>query len=414
MRSLKPHKQIQGFLPLFKITAAFLLGLTGAPAKAGPKILPLFNASLQGGGSYFNDQSTGFKGTGYLEFVPVLEFSDRFALLPLVRASYSGSQTAIRIIDEQTLFEQEQATQVEMGGTWRFASDWKLAGAAGGAATFLKETADETWGDGLYDHRHLYANLAVERKFRPWGRPSLWRVGAELAETRFPNYETLASQVGQALAGTHTLDVRSTQLFFRGESALTGRLYSTYDLRLTVDDYADQKVVTPTGYSNDENRQDWRSLVRGRLDFALLPKKARQLNVGMELSAKVRDSNQNELDPVRGDFFAGYYDYYEFAAAPSVMLRWDRSRAVLTLGADVARRQYPRRPAQNEAGLSGSEDLVTWLTTGHLQFSIPVHGNLRAVTSVQRVWADSNTNYQGFYTYDYTSFSYLAGFSYAY
>lgn len=397
------------------ITIPLLLILLTSWAAASPRIVPMMDASLSGGKTIFDGSDTGFQGNAQVNLLPVVELNDRVAFLPSLRGAYVGHQTAVRVVDEQTLFQQTQDYQGELGWLYRFAPNWKLVVAGGGTWTFLRETQDENWGAGLYNHQSQYGNISIEHAWPQAHRPLVLRAGVESARTVFPNYESLSSQSGVSTPGRNTLDAATHQIFLESEISLSSALFFQGRVLYLLDHYEDQKVVTdsPEGFS-DENREDHLGRLGGRFDWMLSPGRTINTTLSLDLRAQWRRSNQNEKDVAFNTYLDNYYDYDEGTVGPSVAFRMARSGLELTLGVDGQMRRYTDRPAQSEAGTYEDSRLVTFLTSAYARVSAPMGHGFRVFVLMDRVWADANTDYTGTYSYRYDSISAQVGISYVY
>ncbi|MBK8574695.1 MAG: hypothetical protein IPN90_03100 [Elusimicrobia bacterium] len=397
--------------------------LTGAFCLLGPhvlwgevRILPIVNASLTGGGSSLDGQKTDFEGSARAEILPVVELNDRHAILPTLRGSYSGTQNAVSILDEQTLFQQEQDYQAELGWLYRFAPTWKLITNGGGTWTYLRETKDEGWRQGLYNHHSAYGNLTVEKRWPQIQRPVTLRAGVEISQMLFPNYESLSAQSGNPLPGRKTLDMNAGQSFLEVESSLAQRLRGEGRVSFGVENYRDQMVLDASGNFTDQKRHDKIFLARFRLDKGISPwhlgRSAIEPTFSLGARGAGRASNQNEFD--QGRLVEDYYSYQEAGLTASADFYFRESGIDFSLSLDSVGRLYPHRPAQNSDASFRSEDLKTTSSVASFRFTAPLWKNLRATLGADRVWATSNTEYEQIFNYQYTSFSYFAGLAYGY
>lgn len=383
---------------------------------AGPRVLPILNASLTGGAASIDGKKTDFEGSVKAEILPVVELNEQHALLPTLRGSYAGTQKAVTILDEQTLFQQEQDYQAELGWLYRFAPSWKLITTGGGTWTYLRDTSDESWAQGLYNHQSAYGNLTIEKRWSQTQRPVTLRMGGEISQMLFPNYESLSSQSGNALIGQRLLDSDGSQFFLEMESSLAHRLRGKGRLSFGLDQYRDQQVIDLNGNPSGGSRKDSVFLATAHIDrgFASWRVGGQTIEptVRLGLRGSGRISNQNEFD--QGRFIEDYYSYREAGLSAATEFFFRPTGWVLSLGLDGAGRVYPHRPAQESDGTLRSSDLFTTTTAGSFRCSFPLWNKFNGIVGTDRVWASSNTDYEAIYNYQYTSFSYYAGVSYAY
>ncbi len=377
-----------------------------AVAHADVRIAPLFNATVLGGASFLNGSGSGFKGTADAEFVPVIEVGENLSLLPTLRGRYSGHQTATRIVDDRTLFEQEQSHGGELAVLYRVLPTWKIILRGGGQWTYLKETTDEKWGNGLYDHRDLYGGVSLEKEYAAGVQPATVRAGVEFSQSRFPRYTTLSSDTDQNVSGTFVLDSHSTLLFGQWESFLTRRLFWQNRVSLAQVNFDDQKVVENGPLYTQENRQDHIGAVSSRLEFS---QSDGRLPWSVEAEARLSRlvSNQGYYDTATFDFTSGYEDYFEPALALSFRLYSGPYRLILS--GLASRRMYDHRRAQTIDGAITDSEMYSQEGTAGLELSRSLTRHIRVLVGADLYWAASNNKFEHFYQYTYSSQSYNVG-----
>ena len=220
------------------------------------RLKPIFQGNIFGNISDAEEAKPSFRGNAEIRFVPVVEVGDKTAFLPILRASYVGNQTPIKIADEGTLLQQTQEYHGELVALRDLSEKTTLSLRGGRTEILLRETVDEDWGHGLYDHNLTFGGMGLEHRVSPEFLPTRLRLDAEYSWIRYPNYLSLGSQSGIDNIGAKELDTNSWQVFFKGETSLGIRHFITYGVGLSQDDYVDQRVIAAVGTISQKKRQD--------------------------------------------------------------------------------------------------------------------------------------------------------------
>jgi hypothetical protein len=382
-----------------------LLVAVGA-THAGVKVSPLLNAEIRGGDALVAGRRTGIKGSADVDFTPVLEFSDRLALLPTLRSRYAGHQSAVQLVDDRALFQQEQSHGGEMTILYRPRPAWKIIVRGGAQWTYLQETADETWGRGLYDHRDLFTGIHGERERRGRRRPDTWRWGIEFGHTLFPRATALGTTDAPSAAGTFPLDSHQFRGSAQWSAFLTPTVYVQNRLILAQIRYADQKISREGGRFTRADRRDVDATLQSQWEYsraaAGLPWSA-----GLPLSVRRLRSNQSYFDPENYEFIRNYFDFVE--PALRAMFRVQSGVTRLALTGTISRRFYDDRRAQRSDRSYTAHAMYVQDHNLSLDVSRPLARHLRAIGSVERHWAASNNRYETFYRYRFTAQTYNLG-----
>ncbi|MDE2142452.1 MAG: hypothetical protein KGJ84_08590, partial [Elusimicrobia bacterium] len=344
--------------------------------------------------------------------------SDSWSLLPTLRGQYEGTRRLTDVLGTNTPSQQRADGRVGVMGVYgNPASPWRLKPSLAYDMELLKETRDESWGHGLFDHGTLSVGAEVELLT---DEPHSVRFGTEWFKVLYPNYTTLESQAqyqfqGQSLSrelvGEHALDREGYQFSLAGDAALGTRAVLEGRTAVVWSDFPNQPIVDEGGQFKSDNRQD--VLADASVAVRMPHEWNADLRVlgGLELGLTVNSSNQNGYDATRGQFLPGFYDFTEWRAAPSATLIVGPVRrpvrATFKLG--WKRRSYPHRHPQDSTGAPqpGSLDSTEW--SGGLSLAYPMAKRLSLIFELDRASAGSNQDFQPFYRYSYQTTTALAG-----
>jgi hypothetical protein len=398
-----------------RLTASLVLALCAAAPAGAADWVPVFDVSLLFGQVFQDGKASSWQGNAALQFTPAVKFTDELGLIPTYYGAYRGTKSAVDLGSGGQLFQDSQSHALSVKGVWR-REQWKVKPSLGYRWELLRETDDESWGDGLFDYRKPSAGLEVERSFG-----ERVRAGAafDYYEIQFPNYRSLESQassgLGRELSEARTLDSRSYSwtltghfpLPFEGGGAkLTGNL--------TRRGYPEQHLVQASGSLEPDTRTDEFRSVSAVLSYgrALAPKVGGYLSLEF---TQLRDaSNQNHYDAEQTRFSGQYYSYDERSLYPKLSLILGERKVELTVGYLQVWRDYLGRAAQDAAGTYLNES--TSLDQGSFTFdlSLPLTHGFRALARTVITDSSSNMRYEKTYRYNYTLSSHLVGFSYTF
>lgn len=397
------------------LLAAVLLGAVPAGAV---EWTPLGQLDALGGMHSFNGDRGSFSGNLDGTFAPALRFSDSWAVLPSVRAEYDGTRRLTDVLGTGTPAEQRAEGRVGVLGVWgSSASRWRLKPSVSYDAEALKETRDEAWGRGLFDQQRL--TVGAEAEYLT-DEPHSLRLGADWFRVTYPNYSTLESQaaflyqgrsLSRELVGEHALDRTGYQFSAAGDAALGSRLEAEGRAAAVWSSFPQQRLVDEGGQFKLDTRQDI------FLDAAFSIRMPHEWNAdrralgAFELGVTANKSNQNGYDATRGRFMAGFYDFVEWRASPSltVILGPVRRPVRATFKLGWKRRGYPHRRAQDATGAYRADALSTEELSGGLSVTYPMARRLSLLFEAERASARSNQDFQPFYRYSYQATTAMAG-----
>jgi hypothetical protein len=391
--------------------------LSAAPARAVDWV-PVGRIDALGGLHTFDGDRGAFTGNLDAAFAPAARLSDSLAVLPSVRGVYEGTRRLTDVLGTATPAQQRAETRVGILGIYGDPSSrWRLKPSITYDAELLKETKDESWGHGLFDHERLTVGAEVELLA---DEPHSLRFGTEWFKVLYPNYTTLESQAryqfqGQSLSrelvGDHALDREGYQFSLAGDAALGSRAVLEGRTAIVWSNFPNQRIVDEGGQFKTDVRED------AFADASAAVRMPHEWNAdlralgGLELGLTANSSNQNGYDATRGQFMPGFYDFTEWRAVPSATLIIGPVRrpvrATMKLG--WKRRSYPHRHPQDSTGAyqPGSLESTEW--SGGLSLTYPMARRLSLIFELDRASASSNQDFQPFYRYSYQATTALAG-----
>lgn len=379
------------------------------------KITPVASVTL-GGGQYFYSGAASNGASADVYLCPVVNFSRDTALLPMYFGTYRGTKDVRELVGGGTLTQETQDHALTLRFITRLSDNWRLRSRGGYKAEYVKETADESWGAGLFDHRR--ALLGVEGETAIEGGGSA-RFGVDYYTLAYPNYQSLVtkSEFETSLdtttytelstnAGTNPLDNANVAV----SASYSGKLAGDSGYKISADiiakNFADQNVVTADGSFSSAARGDLSASLGARLS-AVFPR----ARVVLSDTIENYSSNQNSFDAGAAKFISGHYNYIGNTFSPSVsfLLGEFEPFSALSIFAEFAGRYYSSRPAQSAAGTYTSDNMYQAAQTAGISFTYPVYKGFSAKMSSSYRTSYSNNLFEGNYKYNYDVFSYFMG-----
>ncbi|MCR4295575.1 MAG: hypothetical protein NUW21_08575 [Elusimicrobia bacterium] len=398
--------------------ALALAVLLAAPARA-LDWQPIAGVQALGGAHFFRGETGSVSGNADAVFAAAIRRGEKWSLLPSLRSSYEGTRRVTDVLGTATPAQ----ARMEHKAAFRAvradpASRWRLKPGASYKLSFLKETADEGWGGGLFDERLWTVGGEAEFLTR---EPHSIRTSLDWFDASYPNYTSLESQAalqfaGQPLArelvGDRVLDRSGLRAGVAFDMPAGERVRLDAGLSTVWSRYGSQKVVNEGGQFDDVGRQDFLT------SLALAVRMPHEWNAdlralgSLSFGLGLMSSNQNGYDATRGRFLADFYDYRELSVSPAVKLLVGPARAPVAVDISLGwrRRTYGGRPAQDESGAYSGGPLSTteWTAAGTLTY--PIVKRFSLVFTLERASARSNQRFERFYRYAYEATSALAGF----
>ncbi|MFC1679572.1 hypothetical protein ACFL2T_05120 [Elusimicrobiota bacterium] len=395
--------------------------LLAAPAHA-VEVEPVYTLQFLGGQYFFSEGQSKVSGNLSGLLAPGIRFNERWELYPSLRSAYKGTKEVVDVVGAGTVFQEQMDHRLGVKGVYNpEGTKWRLKPSASYTAQLLKETADESFGNGLFDYRKMDFGFEGEYVYR---KPLAVRASVTYFMTHFPNYTSLESQAstdfqGQSLArelvGDYVLDSHGQLLAFSGEYPFKGMLveggYTFMHQR-----FGDQRIVDAAGALTPSSRHDIMHAVSGGVkyphEFSAKFKAVGSFGVGFAIN----DSSQNNYDALRTHFVEDYYDYREISVSPGLELKvgdpdWPTT---FCMDLNLAMRSFPGRFIQNEDGAYQGDNLSQTNFMISATASRPIAPRFKVLFNVQHGIARSNQEYEQLYTYNYSATSYLFGLSYDY
>jgi len=409
--------------PRRRLASALALAVSIAGPAAAYDIEPLCRVRLLGGQYFFRGEGASLSGDVSGSFAPAVLVNGNWTLLPSLTSEYQGSKQIVDLVGAGSLFQQRmehrgalKAVYAPEGSRWR----WKPSASFG--AEYLKETADERWGKGLFDARRFVAGIEAEYVYR---EPYSVRAAFDYGFTHFSNYGSLESGAaldfqGQPLArelvGDRVLDAHTNMLSLGLSAPAGSRMSTDWTLILRRRSFPSQPLVDASGGLATDDRQDLSTSLAGSLSLPMELAPRARLTATLSAGFAETVSNQGSYDARSARFLPGFYDFLEFNAGPGLTLSLgdEREPVTVSMAGGYSHRRYPKRPAQDAAGTYGSEMLRQRTWTFSTTMSYPMAQRLRMLLSLRTGRASSNQGFEQFYSYNYGATDYRMGFVWEY
>jgi hypothetical protein len=397
---------------------AVVISIAAAPAGA-IEVTPIAGIQALGGVHFFRGDKGALSGNADAVFAPAIKWDEKWSLLPSARSSYEGTRRVADVLGTATPAQERMEHKVAFRAVWADPmSRWRFKPGISYKLGFLKETADESWGGGLFDERLWTIGGEAELLTR---EPHSVRASLDWFDASYPNYTSLESQaafqfagqpVARELVGDKVLDRSGARLGLAFDMALGERVRLDAALSTVWSRYGAQKVVDDSGQFDADSRSDFLTSmsVAARMphEWNADLRALGSLTFGMG----VLSSNQNGYDASRGTFLAGFYDYRELSVTPAVKLLVgpDRAPVAVDLSVGWRRRSYGGRRAQDASGAYTGGPLSTTEWTVASTLTYPIVKRFSLVFTLERASARSNQRFERYYRYAYEATSALAGF----
>lgn len=387
-------------------------------ATAAPKYIPVASGLFSTGQWYFEGEKSALGGNAALSFIPALQFSNRFSLIPTIESTYRGTRSAEELAGGNTLFQDTWDNGVNVKAVHGLGDKWTLREKAGYRFKWFRETTDESWNHGLYDYRIYSAGTEIERR---WGKTTSLAVGYDFSLVQFPNYVSLESQQSsdraREFAGANVLDNQVHLYSMRARMPLFWRMQTTTQIYFSPRDYSDQHTVTSSGLLTPELRHDGYTGTTFSVDRIFNTFKKSKLVTTLMYGYTGLNSNQNHYDARLVTFVSDHYDYDQNTLGTQMTLAFGKLSGgpmLIEAGYSYSHRNYRSRVIQAEDGTYESEKLFITEQDINLGFSYPLSKNFRLRTTSTFGQSRSNNNYEAAYRYNYHNANYQFGFTYDY
>jgi len=382
------------------------------------EVKPVVNAQLLGGQYYYAGRDNAFGAVASLSAAPYMKFNDAWSLVPLYSGNYNGTQQVQDLIGGGTLFQESQDHTGSLKLIRSFDNGWKLKAVGAYSAQYLRETTDESWGDGLYDNRRASGGAETEYS---WDKDRFVRLAYDYYAIRFPNYTSLESQgaasgLGRELNAPDVLDTHNHAVTLGTQVGLPANGFLEGTLSYTWSQFTAEHLVDLSGDLTPALRDDQieKMSLQGTWPVALNP--GWKLFSSLSYSWLHNYSNQNHYDPQQPVTFfdPDYYGYVLQTLSNQWTLAVGQDPWTLSLNWSLTHQHYSNRLTQDSTGAFGTEITSVNGAFTTLEFTYPIAKGFRLDAQGQFGWSNSNNTDNAVYQYHYNTQAYLLGFSYAY
>lgn len=410
------------------LLAAFLVSTAVGRASAGGAVF--LDAELLGGQFFYREASSSFGGLAKLDGGYAYQASERSTVFATYQGGYKGFKDVNDLVGGGTLFQQSMDHRVSLKLEHKVLERLSIKPRFSYSKEFFRETNDEKWGRGLYDYDRLGMGVVADYHFGEERRPMTLSAGYNFFSTAYPNYQTLFSKFGAEVAsvslggqsnpGSRTMDTSAHQfnIDLNGEFSERWSAWSSYNLALRSFD--DQFVIdSQARYLSDKRLDQSHSVDAGvgykpRRIFEVFQARLRTAwNFGYRFEWSASNQNHFDTDPAILTFVPSYYDYIENSVSPRVQAVLLPLNLSLSLGYNLAIRNYLDRLAQDSDGQYQGAKLDQTNHLVSLGVSLPIVKSLLFKTSFQWRLSRANTAYEKTYRYNYGSAQYFAGIAYS-
>jgi hypothetical protein len=376
------------------------------------EISPVFSARLLGGQYFFETEESNLSGALSVLAAPALEWNEKWSTIPTLYLSWRGTKSVEDLVGGGTLFQQTQdhygtvKTIFSPNETWLF----KLGG--GYHLQLLRETADENWGQGLYDYEKPSGQFEVEYLFTE--KTSI-RGGYNFYLITFRNYSTLESEsdLARENVGAKTLNTINHSPYAAFKLAFPFFMQQKAHLETayfyTLRPYVEQKIVLASGELSNQFREDTNHFISSTLTLPFVLSETFKILSDVHGSLSILDSNQNNYDASKTQFNPHYYSYTDHSGGLNLNFILGKKPYILTCGFNYVRRDYLDRPIQDVSGTYGLERIHINEYYASFGMSYSVSRNFRLQATSNLGWSRSNMKYEQTYQYSYETFTYLTG-----
>lgn len=395
--------------------AVLLLALACVPAGAAETLL---TGRLAGGRHQADGRAGSFSGAAAASAAGAWSAGERWTLLPTLSGSWSGVESALDTAGGTTLFSETMEHRVGLKALYQPEKGrWRLKPSAGWRARLLKETKDEDWLDGLFDHHT--ADFGLDWEYAARGGAGL-RAGFAFSRTIFPNFSSLESTapvdprgrpLARELAGRRVLDSDAKLLTAAAWTPLPRGFKADVRGAMELRDYFEQKRVRSDGLLADDTRGDLTTTLEAGVSHERELRLDKVLSLGLDVGLANTLSNQGSFDPARGRYEPHHYDNTSWSVAPSAGLRWGdlRAPAAVTAALRFGARSWPHRSARDGVGAYTGSGLREESLGASVDGRWPFGPGLALTARLERRWASSNDGYEAAHRFNHEATSILIG-----
>ena len=310
------------------------------------------------------DKRFGVSGGMAGSFMVNTDLLPKLWFIPTLTADYSNTAQPLTVDDQRFLFSQWLDIYLSGGFNYQFDENWELRLRALLRGDYSQQTSDETLGKGLYDYMDRGFYFENVNKFGDDTTAEI-TAGFKYIDKRFPNYQTLASQVNpESVGGTLNAKAKNEK------DNLTYSVYVNCDMQLgnsgwfpafgfdyDYSPYLDQRIINPDGTLGDSRRID--RLATITLSFPYYANEVSGVNMDYMLAFKTTSQNYYDdmatPDPADDTYIDNYYNYIEHTLNFIYTYEMDKPflnsyKPTLAIGLNLDFLAYTDRPAKNESG----------------------------------------------------------------
>ncbi len=285
---------------------------------------------------------------------------------------------------------------------------------------YVKETADEQLGRGLYDYEdkgagfentHVFDSQTDQIKFLTYGLTVFHR--------QYPHYSSLISQFSDSTLEQNEKDFYGYKLDTSYKTKLNQKLTGTLDGTFIFKDYTDKLNVSSDGIREEDKREDFYFEITGDLLQEINDSWSLGFGTGFTQNISSLDyyDTRNTTSLTDDRFFGGYYDYFKYFVSPSLLFKpqinTDKNmNPLLQLSYTFDRTFYTGRNALDQFDTIKSEDQLDQSHTIFAQSTWPITSQLNWITSGSWKKQTSNNDFEQSYQYSYEVWSVLSGVSF--
>ncbi len=397
------------------VLGATVMAFAAIPSPAA-EVRPVIDATVMGGQYYYNGAENNLNSIATLNASPYIQFNDAWSLVPLYSGNYHGTQQVRDLVGGGTLFQDSQDHIGSVKAVRSFNNGLKLKAIGSYGAEFLRETVDESWGNGLYDNRRASGGAEAEWS---WDKDRYARVAYDYYAIRFPNYTSLESQgtvlgLGRELNAPDVLDTHNHAVTLGTQMGLPGNGFLQASAGYTWSFFGSQHVVDLSGELIPDLRDDDHSLLTAQATWPVAMRPGWRLFSSLGYTWDHLLSNQNHYDAGQTFFNPNYYANLTQTLQNQWTVLLGERPWTLNVNWSLARQKYANRLIQDTTGAYGADHTHVDTASVGLGFSYPIAKGFHLNVTTTYGWSNSNNQDNVVYQYHYHTADYLMGFTYAY
>ena len=351
------------------------------------------------------------------DFLPQLWF------IPTLTANYSSTGQPLLVEDQRFVFSSWSDIYFSAGFNYQLDDNWELRARGLGRLDYTQQTADETIGKGLYDYIDKGFYFENSNKFGSDVTAEILE-GVKYIDKRFPNYQSLISQVNPDTIGGSLNAKAKDEKDNLGYSA-----YLTCDLQLGNSGwfpvigfnyeylrYLDQKIINLDGTLSGNNRIDRSAVIT--LDFPYYADAVSGVDLSYELTIRTVSQNYYDsmgtTDPSDDVYTVDYYNNFESVFKVSYTFELDKPflnsyKPSVSMGLTTDVVAYTERFAKNTKGIYTADKQLDINYTLFLEYRHKLADFWNYYLNATFNRYNSNMKWEAYGTFNYTFFTATAG-----